>query len=72
MFYQFPDESSFSALLPEGLTLDGPDGGNAKLTISVIGSISGTTGWHVNAIGEVPDSWQAFEVFPTTPMRVFG
>lgn len=29
-------------------------------------------GLHVNLLGEVPQSWAAFEVFPKQPMCVFG
>jgi len=29
-------------------------------------------GWHVNYVGELPDGWEAFEVTPTVPYRVFA
>ncbi len=29
-------------------------------------------GWHCNYIGELPDGWDAYEVTPVTPVRVFA
>ena len=29
-------------------------------------------GWHVNYVGELPDGWEAFEVTPSNPYRVFA
>lgn len=29
-------------------------------------------GWHVNYVGELPTGWDAFEVKPTSPYRVFA
>lgn len=29
-------------------------------------------GWHVNYQGELPDGWEAFEVTPSNPYRVFA
>ena len=29
-------------------------------------------GFHVNYVGELPEGWEAFEVTPSTPYRVFA
>ena len=29
-------------------------------------------GWHVNYLGALPEGWEAFEVTPGTPKRVFA
>ena len=29
-------------------------------------------GWHVNYRGELPEGWEAFEVTPSQPYRVFA
>jgi hypothetical protein len=29
-------------------------------------------GWHVNLIGELPETWAAYAVYPKRPMRVFA
>ena len=29
-------------------------------------------GWHVNYVGELPEGWEAFEVTPNSPYRVFA
>jgi hypothetical protein len=28
-------------------------------------------GWHVNYVGELPEGWDAFAVWPANPMRTF-
>jgi hypothetical protein len=29
-------------------------------------------GWHVNYVGELPDGWDAYAVWPEQPVRVFA
>ena len=29
-------------------------------------------GWHVNYVGEVPEDWDAYAVYPTNPVRVWA
>ena len=29
-------------------------------------------GWHVNYVGELPAGWEAFEVTPSNPYRIFA
>lgn len=71
-YLRFPDEATAKAVLADYLTED-----DTWITAShthaldVIGEIPETTGWHVNYVGEVPESWNQFVVNPVEPYRVF-
>lgn len=73
-FIRFPDaETGMKALDDAGLL----DGDQQFITAShnhaldVIGVIPDIDGWHVNFIGELPESWADYIVTPEQPVRVF-
>ena len=85
IFLRFTDESEFLALLPEGIEPTNEITGR-DYALSVIGTIYNVDntdpenpvytpkpGWHVNGIGNVPESLMAYQIAPEpgTPVRVF-
>lgn len=82
-FLKFPDEQAFRAACAElGATVS-PEMRVGDCLLSVVGLISDGVaeegeeqiyidGFHVNALGTLPDKWDAMVVTVKSPVRVFG
>ena len=78
VYLKFPDEATFAASMPDGwerrgetahpLTVGGryDDDGKQLEAPTVI------PGYHVNALGEMPEAWRDYIVTPRSPLAVFG
>jgi hypothetical protein len=81
LYLRFPDEATFLATLPADFEQQGeagyplPEGVEA---IRIVGPMYAgdpatlVAGWHVNVLGSLPDAWKPYQIFPVTPMGVFG
>ena len=47
-------------------------GGEWDETGNVITPPTALDGWHVNYVGNLPDGWEAYAVFPEQPARVWA
>lgn len=88
IYLKFPDQSMFnSACSAAGITPAAEitlPGASSLSVIGIIYDVDDTdpdnpiytpkTGWHVNALGTLPDGWDAYAVTPdpATPARTFG
>ncbi len=70
--FKFPDEATFYSMYSTGpeivvigvITRTVMDG-------ETVVSQTVTPGFHVDALGDVPDAWAAYEIFPASPKHVF-
>ena len=78
VYLKFPDEATFAAAMPDGvqairimphpLTVGGRyDDDGAELEAPTL-----LPGFHVNALGDVPEAWRDYIVAPRSPLAVFG
>jgi hypothetical protein len=73
----FEPQGETGSPLPDGisaLSIIGAmyDGGTFDAQGNVITPPSLVAGFHVNALGTLPDAWKGYQVFPASPDRVFG
>lgn len=73
----FERQGETGSPLPDGveaISIVGPIsvGGEWDEQGNVITPPTRLDGWHVNALGAVPEAWAPYVVTPTSPQRVFG
>jgi hypothetical protein len=74
-YLRFPSEATgLAALEATGLLTEGgfPITASHSHALDVIGAITDCNGWHVNYIGELPDEWDQYVVWPANPVRVWA
>lgn len=73
IFLRFASKSEFENLLPAGVENPQGDFQIEECAVSVVGTIDGAVGYHVNACGLLPDRFSGFQIAePGTPARVFA